>query len=68
MQKIKMILIFFFQNIQRLFFDMNYIYGAPFHISTTSGDVKQLKGKPIILFQSKHLTVTHTFYVFKPLY
>lgn len=34
---------------------MKQIYGALFHISTTSGDFKQLKGKPFTPFQSLHI-------------
>lgn len=33
---------------------------------TISGDVKQTEGKPVSLFESKHLTVPHTFHVFNP--
>lgn len=45
---------------------MNLIYGAPNHISTTSCYVKQLKGKPVSLFQRKHFLVPRTFYAINP--
>lgn len=47
---------------------MNYINGAPFPIFTTSGGVKQLKGKPVTLLQSKYLSVPHTLHVIYPIY
>lgn len=33
---------------------MKYFYKEPFHIFTTSGDVKHLKGKPATPFLSKY--------------
>lgn len=42
---------------------ITYIYEAPFHISKTSGDVKQQEGKPVTLFKGKDLSVSHTFHV-----
>lgn len=45
---------------------VDYIYGAPFHIYTTSGNVIRLEGKPVTLFRRKHFSVPHTFHLFNP--
>lgn len=56
-----------FQKIQRILFCMNLIYEALFPVSTTSGDVKLLKGKfNLSLFFKVNTFILHTFHAINP--